>query len=322
MKTCKYINNTLVFTSESITPCYSCFADKAPYYLKTKNTENENLDFKNTKQIILNEINSEKIQEFPCSNCSQLIEYKEIPDQYKQIILCFWNNQPIKYNIFEVIQDLYKQNLIDSDNLFIEFQSGDIDNFRELNKLISMFEANGYKQISFLMNNIVYRPFIDEILKQGKGTLSVIFDPRDKRNSDISIFAKILRMYIGNAKDKNSIKIYYTLIKDINDNKKDIKNFIETIFKVGINIIGLRLDYQDIANWINKPIPLKNCKKDYSKLIIYFFKIAKKYSFYLDMDYPEQNIVMRKILKTNKIQNKSFIEKIKDFFINKTMQIW
>ena len=315
MKACKYINNTLVFTSSNITPCYSCFQDQAPSYLKNNNESIENINFKEKKQEIIEEISSEKIKYIPCNDCCHLMEYETIQEQYNQIILSFWNNKPLKYNIFEVIQDLYEQHLLDTDNLIIEFQSGDIDNFRELNKLITLFEANGYKKISFLINNIVYRTYIDEILKQGKGTLSVILDYRNKQNSAPNIFSKILRMYIGNAKDKNSIKIYYTLIKNYNDTKKDIRNFVETMYKIGINIIGVRLDYQDISSWINKPIPLNNCKKDYSKLILYFFKIAKRYSFYLDMDYKEQNIILRKIFKTNKLQNKSFIERIKNFFL-------
>ena len=102
---------------------------------------------------------------------------------------------------------------------------------------------------------------------------------------------------------------------DYNDNKKDIKNFINETFKIGINIIGLRLYYKDISSWINEPIPLPKCKKELGKLILYFFKMAKKYSFFLDMDYTEQNIVLKKIFRTNKQQNKSFTERIKKIFI-------
>ncbi len=314
MKTCKYINNTLIFTSDNITPCYSCFSNKAPFYFNFNIKEYENINFKEKKQEILKKINSENIKSFPCYKCCQLTEYEETPSKYTHIILSFWNNITLKYNIFDVILDLYKQNLLDTDNMLIEFQSGDIDNFKELNKLITLFEANGYKQINFFINNVKYRPIIDEILKQGKGNLSVIFDNRDKKHLSINYFSKTLKMYIENAKDKNGIKIYYTLIKDCNDSKKDIKNFIESMYKIGINVIGLRLDYKDISNWINSAIPLYNCKKDFSDLILYFFRIAKKYSFYLDMDYTEQNIVLKKIFKTNKLQKKSFINKIKAFF--------
>lgn len=315
MKTCKYINDTLLFTPDNITPCYSCFSDKAPYYINFNFDEYENINFTIIKQTIINKINSNYVKDIPCNNCCQLIDCGEIPSKYNHIILNFWNNNPLKYNIFEVIQDLYKQSLLDINNLIVDFQSGDIDNFKELNKLISLFEANGYRTINFLINNVKYRPFIDEILKSGKGTLSIIYDFENKKHIDNNSFSKVLRMYIGNAKDKNSIKIYYTLIMDYNDNKKDIKNFIVETFKIGINIIGLRLYYKDISNWINAPIPLQNCKKELNKLILYFFKIAKKYSFYLDMDYPEQNIILRKIFRTNKIQNKSFIKKIKKIFI-------
>ena len=315
MRTCKYINNILLFTPQNITPCYSCFSDKAPCYINFSAEKYEKINFEKIKKNIIEKINSKDIKGIPCDTCCQIIDCEEIPSKYTHIILSFWNNDSLKYNIFEVIQDLYKKNLLDTDNLIIEFQCGDIDNFRELNKLITLFEANGYKTINFLINNIKYRPYIDEILKQGKGTLSIICDFENKDRIDNSSYSKILRMYIGNAKDKNSIKVYYTLIKNCSDNIKDIKNFIETMFKTGINYIGLRLYYKDISNWINKTIPLNNCSKDYSKLILYFFKMAKKYSFYLDMDYKEQNIVLRKIFRTNKIQNKSFIKKIKKIFI-------
>ena len=280
MKTCKYINNTLLFTPENITPCYSCFSDKAPSYINFNSEEYENINFDKIKRNILKKINSKDIKGIPCDTCCQIIDCEEIPSKYTHIILSFWNNDSLKYNIFEVIQDLYKKNLLDTDNLIIEFQCGDIDNFRELNKLITLFESNGYKTINFLINNVKYRPFIDEILKQGKGNLSIIYDFKDNNNFDNNVFSKVLRMYICNAKNKNSIKIYYTLVMDYNDNKKDIKNFINETFKIGINIIGLRLYYKDISSWINEPIPLPKCKKELGKLILYFFKMAKKYSFF------------------------------------------
>lgn len=314
MKTCKYINSTLVFTSERITPCYSCFAEKAPHYLKTGGSNVEIINFEEKRKQIIEDINSPFIREFPCNTCCQLIENNEAETKYKHIILSFWQDSPLKYNIFETIQNLYQQNLIDIDNLIVEFQSGNIDNFRELNKLIRLFEANGCKKINFLINNVSYKPIIEEILQKEKGSLSILFDSKDKESNKLHATAKTLKQYMESAKNKNEIKIYYTLIENGSTTKKDIKNFIELMFRIGINTLGLRLDHTYINEWINKDIPLTNCSKNFGELIIFFFKLAKKYSFYLDMDYTEQNIVLNKIFKTNKLQKLSLFEKIKKFF--------
>ena len=96
MKTCKYINNTLIFTSDNITPCYSCFSNKAPFYFNFNIKEYENINFKEKKQEILKKINSENIKSFPCYKCCQLTEYEETPSKYTHIILSFWNNITLK----------------------------------------------------------------------------------------------------------------------------------------------------------------------------------------------------------------------------------
>ena len=89
MKTCKYINSTLVFTSDNITPCYSCFSDKAPCYIGLNFKDFENIDFYEIKQAIIGKINNNSIREIPCYNCCQIIDCENIPPEYSHIILSF-----------------------------------------------------------------------------------------------------------------------------------------------------------------------------------------------------------------------------------------
>ena len=309
MKTCKYLETTLVFSKNNISPCYSCFQDKTPQYLE----EGSIVDFLSRKNDMKKEINSDINDTLPCKNCCHIMDGGNGVHKYNLLVFGFWEEIHPQYNIEEIINNLYKQDLTDKDNLIIEFQSGDIRNFRIFNRLIKIFVENGYKEIKFTLNNVIYHQAIEKILEKNKGSLSFVLDYQDKK--DIKYLKKhtrTLKHYIEKAADKNAIKIYYTLDKNNDDKIKNIEQFINQMYITGINYLSLRLHNDNINEWINAPLPLKNCNKNIDKLILHFFKTAKKYCFYSDMSYKEQNMVLRKIFKTRKML--SFKYKMKQFF--------
>jgi len=308
MKSCKYIDTTLVFSNQNISPCYSCFQNDVPQYIE----DDKQTDFKERKQEIIKELNSNSKFEFPCKKCCHFQEDYDDTIKYSLIIFSFWDSAKPEYNIEEIITNLYNQDLIQRDNLTVEFHSSDIRNFRIFNRIIKIFEKNGYKEINFVLNNIIYHKAIEKILEKGKGSLSLIFDYKNNKNIVyLNHNSRKIKQYLEKAKDKKAIKIYYTLDKNNKDTKLQIEQFIKQMYIIGINFLSLRLNNDNIIKWLNEPVPLKNCPKNLDKIILHFFELSKKYCFYSDMNYKEQNIVFNKIFKTKKIL--SFKYKIKQF---------
>ncbi len=309
MKSCKYISTTLVFTNQNISPCYSCFQNEVPQYIEN----DKQADFKERKQEIIRELNSDSKFEYPCKECCHFKESNNVDTiKYSLFIFSFWGSAKPEYNIEEIITNLYNQDLIQKDKLTIEFHSSDIRNFGIFNKIIKIFEKNGYKEINFVLNNIIYHKTIEKILGKGKGSLSLIFDYNEnKKLVYLKQNSRKIKNYIEKAKDKKAIKIYYTLDENNKDTKLQIEQFINQMYIIGINFLSLRLNNDNIIKWLNEPVPLKDCPKNLDKIILHFFELSKKYCFYSDMNYKEQNIVFNKIFKTKKML--SFKYKIKQF---------
>ena len=156
------------------------------------------------------------------------------------------------------------------------------------------------------MNKVVYLPIIEEMLSKGKSSLYIIYDFKDNGKITEKEYGPqhILRSYISTAKDKNAISVHYQLIKDFNDTEKDIVKFITTMYIIGINKISFNLENKDITKWLNGPLPLSNYPQKIRELTLVFFKLAKKYSFYIDLDFREQVLVLKKIFKTYKNKKK------------------
>lgn len=305
MNFCPFIDTTLIFTEDCITPCYTNFFNEKPFYLNQNSKDIKNLNFIEKKEAINKIINSEEINKYPCKDCCHITQEETKFKKYNHFILSLWGNNSFNYDFFEIIKSIYNENMVDKENLIVEIQSGNLADFKELDKVISIFNQKGYKEIHFMINNVIYHPMIESILNDGKGYLYIIPNTRNNelknRYSDVK---NTLRRYLNAAKDKNAITIYYELIQGINDDKMQIIEFVNSMYTCGINKIALRLDNNDISKWLQAPMPLKDCPKHYASLILLFFKLCGKYSFYVDMNYKEQNIVFNKIFKSNKKQKK------------------
>ena len=301
MNFCPFIDTTLIFTEDCITPCYTNFADKTPYYLKANLKKQKIPNFSKEKESFYKIINSLRINSYSCKNCVHLVTEETKFKKYNHIIISLWQNKAFKYDFFAIIKDIYKLGMLDIENLIVEIQSGNFAEISELNKILAIFKAIGYKEIHFMMNNVIYHPCIENILKEGKCSLCII---PNLRNNELegreATIKNVLRRYMNAAKNKNSISVYFELIRGISDNEVAVSDFVKMMYTCGLNKIALRLDNNDINKWLKGTIPLQDCPSYFSTLILLFFKLCRRYSFYLDMSYTEQNIVFKKIFKSNK----------------------
>ena len=174
MNFCPFIDTTLIFTEEGITPCYSNFLDNKPVYLKISSQKPPKLNFQKKKEELYKIINSFRINRYSCKNCVHLLKEETKFKKYNHIIISLWQNKAFKYDFFEMIKTIYKADMVDKENLVIEIQSGNLAEFENLDKVISIFVQNGYKEIQFMINNVIYHPMVEKVLKEGKG-LSVFF---------------------------------------------------------------------------------------------------------------------------------------------------
>ena len=338
MKVCSEIYNTIAFNLDDITPCCVAGIGFPPLY--SEFNEAENIDYSQKQNEMLKIINSEEIKNYKCKDCCYVKENNNslINSKYKLIVIRHWtacNCDCIycnikgmgsgilpKYNPYGIIKKLYENNLIDKENLEVHFQGGDIGVLKEFTQLVELFEEYGYKRIDFCTNNIIYQPIIERIIAKNKGTLSLSLDCGSKNTylkiKQVDKFNKYienLKKYINCTEYKNSIIVNYIIVKGINDNKKEISKFLNLMEKIGVSNVGLRLDYNYANSWISKQVPLNDCPDNLDKLILYFFKLAKKKNIKLDMSCFEQNGTILKVFRTNKILRKkmSFTDKIKKF---------
>ena len=318
MNSCPFIDTTLIFSEKNVAPCYIFLSEKVPLYLNKEQDEIRNIDFRQRKNEINNILNSEKINHYSCKNCCNIITDNQFNGKYDHFIFSLWNKTDFEYDFIEIIKQLYEQDMIDRENLKIEIQSKDFLTMSYLARMISLFEEYGYKEIVFMMNKVVYLPIIEEMLSKGKSSLYINYDFKDTGKIVEKEYGPqhILRSYIATAKDKNAISVHYQLIKDFNDTEKDVVKFITTMYIIGINKISFNLENKDITKWLNEPLPLSNYPQKIRELALIFFKLARKYSFFIDLDFREQILVLKKIFKTykNKKEKTTIWDNIKNMF--------
>ena len=221
-----------------------------------------------------------------------------------------YNNKKILNNICNQISYLYSHGLIDVEKLVLRLNYQDSSQIKEFNKLFELLKEKGYKQIEFVNKNLQYNPIIENMLKEKKAALCLKMDYGEKLHNNASL--NNLLKYLKMAKYKENINVH-CVIRDINSaNNKGIQDFIKLMYKSGINTIGLRIDGKYLETNKNYIFP-----ENLNGIFINFFKTARKYCFFIDVNNKEQNEFLRKLCKKNKIKKESFKNRIKRFILRR-----
>lgn len=344
MKYCQSISDELTFDFNKIVPCCNCYSFKAPEYLSLESKEPNEISFEemniiDIKKNIIQNLD-ENIENFSCKNCIHLkdddnVSFDDIVNKkYTAITLRHWTScnsncvhcdnhrsnefgKPPIYNPLQFIKKAYENNLIDTENLVVRFQGGDLGVLENFDEYIDLFQKFGFKIIHFSTNNIIYQPKIAQILKEGKGSLNVSLDAgtketynKIKRVDKFNEVIENLKKYLETGIHPDAISIHYIIIQNYNDNKNEIKNFLKLMKKIGISTIGIRIDHKDLDSYLLGKSPIEVINK-YKKLVTYFYNEAKKLNFKLDNDEcVEQNFAFTKfesgIIKEDKFFLKTF----------------
>ena len=205
-----------------------------------------------------------------CIYCSQFIYQKKI------------TTVPIKsefYDLLPIIERLYKQDMIDKENLKVEFQGGSIGVLEEFPELVKIFLDNNVKHISFFSNGIKYSPEIVETAKKAECMIICSVDAGSpevfKKLKSVDKYDQVisnLKRYKQEAPN-SIINAKYILINDVNDSIEEIEKYLVAVADAKVDMVQLDMDFKKVMCFkgVHYDVP-----KKHKEIFAYFEKRAKE----------------------------------------------
>lgn len=274
---CKRLDETIVFDALKI--FYCCATRTGPgIEIPQRNIAKEILKYRKTqiKNLLKGNVPTE------CVGCFDLKEFDTPMPFYKQIfhkiskprilivkhfkqcdcscIYCaeqYLSNRKLVlkpqksdyYDLYPIIQEFYKKNILDNKNLEVLFQGGNISVLDEFEDLVNIFVDNGAKKIELAINNIKYLPIIEKICHKTFVDMDISIDCGSKetfqRLKVVDKFDDVVNNLKRYLKLPVQIRLKYILIKGVNDNIEELSKYIELMKELGIKISELVLDQCD-----------------------------------------------------------------------------
>ena len=180
-----------------------------------------------------------------CIYCGQAYLFEHLKRQY--------------YNVYPVLMDMKKNNLIKATNSScVVFGGGEPTLLKEFENLINFFSNEGFKNIRVNSSGIRYSNSLENALKEGIASLVISPDSgtRDlyktiKRVDMFDVVWKNISKYSLNSKFDDSVKAKYILINSVNDNKSHIDNFFKQCIKYNVRSVSLSVE----QHWYDREFP-------------------------------------------------------------------
>lgn len=317
MKYCEHVAHTISFNKKDILPCCTTIREIPPTYFNPKLESSDivsSIDIGKKQEETFKMLNSQEINKRPCVNCIFCKEVAEMPkDDYKinAIFLRQWIkddnadknfSDSITYDPYDLIKQMYETDKIDTQNLIVKIQSTNMEEVVDIDKYLDLFIRKGVKEIHISSNIIIFNKKVANLIDSNKATINTSLDAGTpetyKKIKGDDSFNKIIESLKNYQKylisSKYGICIHYVLFKDLNDNKKELNNFIQLMKELDINCIGIRINQKELIDILENKN--ENTKlNDYRSLITYFYEKAIKNSFNIDKDSCiEQNFLFEK----------------------------
>lgn len=301
---CDELNNVLSCFHDRIMSC--CSGQIGPVYYEAYRGQKIDWDaFKKVKQDAFEMLTEENIENSHCKGCFFLRDRKpedKISQTFNMLNISHWTQcncgciycarmldskgkitykaeKSEYYDIVPLIKQLYKQKLLDRENLTACIQGGDISVLKEFKPMIKEFLKNGVKSFYILSNNIVYQPIIKELIDKNKITYTTSLDCATpeiyyklKRVDKFKESVENLKKY-ASGKNPNCITVKYIVIEHINDNIKEAAKFIDLMNDIGISNIEFMLDnkYVMFTDLDKTPLP-----SHYGELYLFFKEYCRQ----------------------------------------------
>lgn len=301
---CDELNNVLSCFHDRIMSC--CSGQIGPVYYEAYRGQKIDWDaFKKVKYDAFEMLTEENIDKSPCKGCFFLRERKPddiISPKFKTINVSHWTQcncgciycarmldskgkityKPEKseyYDFLPLLKDLYKQDLLDRENLFVCIQGGDISVLKEFEPMVKEFLHQGLKEFYILSNNIRYQPIIQKLLDKNMVIYQTSLDcatpeiyKKLKRVDTYKDSVNNLRKY-AKSKHPEKITVKYIVIEHINDNIQEIQKFVDLMSDIGITNIEFMIDnkYALFTDLDKVPLP-----PHYGELYLYLKKACEE----------------------------------------------
>ena len=301
---CEELNNVISCFHDRIMSC--CSGQIGPVYFEAykgqKIDKNLFLDIKHKAFELLNE---EDIEKSPCKGCFFLRELKDtdkISDKFNLINVSHWTQcncgciycarmldskgkisqktgKSAYYDFLPLLKQLYKNDLLDRENLTACIQGGDISVLKEFEPVVKEFLKQGISHFYILSNNIKYQPIVKKLLDLNKTHYTTALDCANpalyyklKRVDKFNDCIRNLKEYAKSPNSKNVI-VRYIIIEHLNDNIEEITNFINLMYNIGIKTVEFMIDnkYLLFTDLDKTPLP-----SHYKELYLHFEQLCKE----------------------------------------------
>ena len=185
-------------------------------------------------------------------------------------------NNTKEYDIIPVLTDMINKGII-TENTKFDIAGGESTLDPNFNNLLNLLIDNGIKNININTNATIF----SESIKRGldKGVVSIItsIDCADPKKFEFikkkNLYKQVwnnLKKYSSNSKH-SSVRAKYIILPDVNDSKKEIRNFILKAKFSGVSGVILNID----LHW------LRNNSEDSKKMLHiieltrYFIRVSK-----------------------------------------------
>ena len=204
------------------------------------------------------------------------------------------------FDMVPLLKQLYKQELLDRNNLVAVIQGGDISVLKEFEDMVKCFLKNGVKDLHILTNNIVYQPIIQKLMDLNKCILFTSLDCADaelyykmKRVDKYKDTVENLRRY-AKGRINPRIVVKFILVEHMNDSIEQVQKFVDLMADIGIKMVEFTIDnkWAMFTNLDEKPLPAH-----YGDIYLYFKKACEERNIKFNVWEKTQYIIDKYALK-------------------------
>ena len=183
-----------------------------------------------------------------------------------------------KYKVLPLVQSLINKGIL-SKTAYVYMSGGETTISPEFEDLLSLLLSYLDSRIEIISSGIKYCKSIEDgfIMNKLNMLLSLDSGTREtyKKIKQVDCFDVVienLKNYIKASDNvKNNVILKYIIVDDYNDNKEEIKSFIEIATSLGIKNVRLDIDYEKYKLTKNITVP-----DSYFDLIAYFNELSEK----------------------------------------------
>ena len=154
------------------------------------------------------------------------------------------------YDAYPVLKEMQDKNLLQKGRLYVEFGGGEPAILKELPDLIKIVNETGFEFSVIMSSGILYSKDIQSLLENPNTSISVTIaaGSRDvykkiKQRDKFEQVKENLRTYIANAPYPENIRVRYLIYEGINDNEKDIKDWLDMCEEIGTKSVEITFEF-------------------------------------------------------------------------------